>query len=283
LIVYRNHWSLRQCPFEAVPDSRFFFPSAEHEQALAAIQYGACDGGEPVLLGGPTGCGKTLLLRTLRRRLPPERYHVAFVPETACAQVGLLRRVAYHLAHTSTTDAGTAMDVIAKALHQAEHRSQAVVLMLDDWPVDAERQAQAELRWLLNPDIEDTRLCVLLSCTEASSSPPWPSWLTQRLLATAQLAPLQQAEIPAYLEHRLRVAGHPDGELFTPEASRLIAEWSGGIPRLVNRAAHLALHVGCLNLAERVEESAVRQALSRLTRFSAASTPTAELYAGAES
>ncbi|HUU97940.1 MAG TPA: AAA family ATPase [Phycisphaerae bacterium] len=281
--MYRNHWSLQQCPFEAVPDSRFFFPTAEHEHALGAIQYAACDGGEPVLLSGRTGCGKTLLLRTLRRRLPPERYHVAFVPETACAQVGLLRRVAYHLAHASTTDAGAAMDVIAKAFQQAEHHSQTVVLMLDDWPVDAGRQTLAELRWLLNPDVEDTRVCVLLSCAEVTSSPPWPSWLTQRLLATAQLAPLQQAEIPGYLGHRLRVAGHSNGELFTPEAGRLVAEWSGGVPRLVNRAAHLALHVGCLNLAERVEESAVRQALSRLTQFSAASAPTAELYAGAES
>lgn len=281
--MYQNHWSLQKCPFEAVPDSRFFFPAAQHEHALAAIQYAACDGGEPVLLSGVTGCGKTLLLRTLRRRLPPEEYHVAFVPETACAQVGLLRRVAYHLAHTWTNDASSAMEVIAKTLQQAERRLQTVVLMLDDWPADAERETLDELRWLLNPDVQDTRTCVLLSCVEADSSPPWPAWLMQRLLATAQLGPLQQAEIPDYLGHRLRVAGHPHGTLFTPEATRLIAEWSGGVPRLVNRAAHLALHVACLNLAERVEESAVRQALDRLAQSDATPRPAARLYSGTES
>ena len=49
-----------------------------------------------------------------------------------------------------------------------------------------------------------------------------------------------------------------------PAAAELIAAWSGGVPRLINRAAHLALHVACLDLAPRVERDAVARALERL-------------------
>ena len=58
--MYLDHWYLERSPFEARPDSRFLFATEQHEQALAAISYAACEGGEPVLLRGRAGCGKTL-------------------------------------------------------------------------------------------------------------------------------------------------------------------------------------------------------------------------------
>ena len=78
--MYLEHWSLERPPFEAQPDSRFLFPTPQHEQARAVITYAACEGGEPVLLRGMAGCGKTILLRALRRQLPVELYRVVFVP-----------------------------------------------------------------------------------------------------------------------------------------------------------------------------------------------------------
>ena len=44
--VYLDHWSLQRNPFEAQSDSRFLFATEQHAQALAAISYAACDGGE---------------------------------------------------------------------------------------------------------------------------------------------------------------------------------------------------------------------------------------------
>jgi general secretion pathway protein A len=281
--VYLDHWSLTRNPFEARPDSRFLLMTEQHEQALAAISYAACEGGEPVLLRGRAGCGKTLLLRALRRRLPRERFQVAFVPEVACSEIQLLRRVAYHLTHTLVEDTGTAVDVILRHAQEADRRGQSIVLMLDNWPAQADPRMLEELRLLLNLDIEgNCRVDVLLAGDEVRPRKHWPTWLVQRLFATVQLGPMGPEEVRPYLAHRLDVAAgrttdaavdppadRPSQtalETFSPEAVELIGDWSEAVPRLINRAAHLALHVAYLDLARRVEPKHVRRAIARLVQ-----------------
>jgi type II secretory pathway predicted ATPase ExeA len=280
--VYLDHWSLEYGPFEAQPDSRFLFPTEQHEQALAAISYAACEGGEPVLLRGPAGCGKTLLLRTLRRRLPRERFQVAFVPDVACSATGLLERAAYHLNQAPIEDAAAAIDVILRQARDAGQNDRSIVLMLDNWPATADAGLLDELRWLLNLDIEEgCRVNVLLAGEEVRPRKHWPTWLVQRLFTTVQVGPLARGEVPAYLAHRLEVAARQSSdqadesraatrgpaarEVFAPGTAQVIGEWSEGVPRLINRAAHLSLHVAYLDLARRVEPAHARRAIARMT------------------
>jgi type II secretory pathway predicted ATPase ExeA len=279
--VYLDHWSLKRSPFEAQPDSRFLFATEPHEQALAAITYAACEGGEPVLLRGRAGCGKTLLLRTLRRRLPRESFHVAFVPEVACSEVGLLRRVAYHLTHTLADDTAAAIDRIVQQARDAGQRAQSIVVMFDNWPAQASPGMLEELRWLLNLDVEEgCRVDVLLAGEEVRPRKHWPPWLVQRLFTTVQIGPLARDQILPYLAHRLAVAARTSDaddanppaeppsrtafETFSADAAELITGWSEGVPRLINRVAHLSLHVAYLDLARRVERDHVDRALARM-------------------
>lgn len=272
--MYLDYWSLERPPFEAVPDSRFFFPNPQHEQGLAAINYAARQATEPVWITGPPGCGKTLLLRTLRRQLNPQQYQVAFVPQLRSDQVSVLGQVAYNLTHSVAADAAAAIDLILQAVAEAEAEQRSLVIMLDDWPVEPTPSALSELRWLLNLDLDKARACVLLTAegpnpATTAADPPasWPAWLQQRLLATVMLGPLPARQVPAYLEHRLRCAGHADGALFTAAAAEAIGRWSEGVPRLINRLAHLALQVAAVQSAQRVEEAAVQQAIQRLSNL----------------
>ena len=269
--MYLDHWSLEFPPFQPIADSRFLFHTAQHEQALAAISYAACDGGEPVLVCGAPGCGKTIVLRALRRQLPQAGYHVAFVPEVTCSQIGLARRVAYHLTHNVAEDTETALNMIVGAVRESGQKGETIVLMLDDWPAEPSRYTLEELRWLLNLDLEGGgRVVVLLTGEYVQPAERWPTWLTQRLSTTAVLGPLPPNQTANYLAHRLRIAtAAPASErhehIFEPQAAARIAEWSGGVPRLINRAAHLALHVEYLDLATHVSADAVRRALERLS------------------
>lgn len=273
--MYLDYWSLERNPFEAVPDSRYYFATPKHEAALAAMNYAARECGEPIVVGGPVGCGKTLLLRTLRRQLPQSDYQVVFVPELAGGDVGLLRRIAHHWTRTIPRNTAEAIDTISHAAQECEQAGRGIVIMLDDWPQSPATQTLDELHWLLNLDIENAHAAVLMTCAAASPHAQWPDWLTQRLFTVADVVPIDSTLIAPYLSHRLQAAGHDSGEVFTPDASDMIAAWSGGVPRLINRAAHLSLQVASLNLAKRIDGGLVTQAVERLVRCEARHTSNA--------
>lgn len=262
--MYLQQWSLTLPPFAAEPDSRFLFPATQHERALAVISYAVCDGGEPALLSGPPGCGKTLLLRTLRRRLPREDYRVAFVPATACNQTGLLTRVAWHLTHEMAASRDHAMNLILDFIEDDECRYGTIVLMLDDFPLQPSADALEELRWLLALTPDDAAVRLLMTCDDECGAPAWPAWLMQRLFARARVGPLPRAQIAAYLRHRLQAGGCPRPDIFDPAAAERIADWSLGVPRLISRAAHLALSLAQLERSPRVTAKIMEAALGQL-------------------
>jgi general secretion pathway protein A len=70
------------------------------------------------------------------------------------------------------------------------------------------------------------------------------SQLRQRIAVLANLKPLSVAETAQYVEHRLGKAGWGGRPVFTPDALRLIAERSKGIPRMINNFCFNALLLG---------------------------------------
>jgi len=65
----------------------------------------------------------------------------------------------------------------------------------------------------------------------------------QRVAADFDIAPFSSDEVSAYVQHRLGVAGRSE-RLFEDEALSLIADASGGIPRIINILCDTALVYG---------------------------------------
>jgi hypothetical protein len=69
--------------------------------------------------------------------------------------------------------------------------------------------------------------------------------LHQRMIAAAQLKPLTEEEMVAYIEHRMRCVGWQDDPVITKEAYGLIYKYSAGVPRRINLICHrLFIHAG---------------------------------------
>ena len=95
--MYLEHWGLDELPFENLPDPRFFFPSAEHHEALLRLLYAVKSRKGAAMLTGEIGCGKTILSRTLIQDLCPDQYEVGLIANPSLSPVEFLKEILYQL------------------------------------------------------------------------------------------------------------------------------------------------------------------------------------------
>ena len=75
--------------------------------------------------------------------------------------------------------------------------------------------------------------------------------LAQRIVVRFHLGGLTREELPAYLSHRLRLAGC-ELPLFDPPAIEALFQATQGMPRKVNRLAHCALTSAAIDKARTI-------------------------------
>jgi type II secretory pathway predicted ATPase ExeA len=81
--------------------------------------------------------------------------------------------------------------------------------------------------------------------------------LWQRIGLRFHLRELTRPESEAYLAHRLRVAGHDDGQLFSRDALLFLYGKSRGVPRELNRFAKLAIEHAWVTGQEEISYNAI--------------------------
>jgi type II secretory pathway predicted ATPase ExeA len=88
--------------------------------------------------------------------------------------------------------------------------------------------------------------------------------LAQRIAVRYHLSGLARDELPAYLTHRLRLAGC-ELPLFEPPAIEALFQASQGMPRKINRLAHYALTCAALDNARTVTDEHLHSALDEVS------------------
>ena len=93
--MYDRYFNLSGLPFRLSPDPRFYFEGETHRKAKAYLTYGLNQGEGFVVVTGPIGAGKTMLIRQMlgeqerrialseRRLAESERLHALAVERMA--------------------------------------------------------------------------------------------------------------------------------------------------------------------------------------------------------
>lgn len=241
--MYEKYWGLKEKPFENTPDPKFFYNSAQHEEALVRMIYTVKEQKGAGLLTGVYGCGKTLLARALLKELQKDVYKVAIINNPKLDEVEMLRMIAYSLGMPNVPERKA--DVLVKIetlLKENLMDGKKTVIIIDEAHSIEDNNIFEEIRLLLNFQLEDRFLLtiLLLGQPELKEKIENIKQLNQRIAMRYYLNPLSREETEGYILHRLKIAGS-DYNPFDETAIDLIYKHSGGIPRRINHICDTAL------------------------------------------
>ena len=245
--MFLDFYKLKEQPFGVTPNPRFLVPSATHREALASLLYGIeASRGFLALIALP-GMGKTTLLFELLEQLRGCARTV-FLFQTQCSPADLIRYLLHDLGvDTPSGDLVHMHQQLNEILLGVMRAGQRFVLVIDE-AQNLTEPALETARLLSDFETPGVKLMqiVLAGQPQLAEKLNRPSLyqLRQRISILSRLKPFNAAETCAYIEHRLRVAGHDGHPLFSGAALELIAEHSQGIPRNINTLCFNALSLG---------------------------------------
>lgn len=260
--MYENYWNLDNKPFKNTPDSRFFYFSRQHEEALTRMLFTVTEDKGAMVLTGDVGCGKTLLSRALIEQLDPERYDVALLPHPNLNPVEFVQEVLHQFGYpiTGCQNKAELLRLLDHCLRNNQKLGRKTIVIVDEAQMVLDPNTLEEIRLLLNFQQSENFLLTifLLGQPELRAMLDDLPQLAQRLAVRYHLHPLNTQDSHEYLRHRLTVAGTRH-ELFTSGAETLIVQFSQGVPRQMNNLGDMSLMVGYGQKAPIVDESIVRQ------------------------
>lgn len=249
LDVYKSVYHLEGRPFRLSPDHRFSFGHRSYEDAKSYLKYAISEGEGIVVVTGAPGTGKTTLISSLMTELDKTQVRVGVVTNVQLDSGSLIEMVldAFSLHVDRSANVGM-MNELKRFLIQQSKEGRRVILIVDE-AQGLSMKSLEDLRLLSNLQ-NDTKL--LLQIFLVGQEPlmdiiksPGLEQLHQRLIAAAQLKPLNFDETVEYIMYRLSRVGWKNNPAFTDEVCSLIHKFSGGVPRRINLICHrLFLHAG---------------------------------------
>ncbi|HZY83277.1 MAG TPA: AAA family ATPase [Gemmataceae bacterium] len=266
--MYEEHFGLRQRPFPATPDPAAYYAATSHERALARLLAGLGAGEGLLQVGGAAGTGKTLLCHLLLDRLGPDVTTAFLTNSHLRDRTGLFQAILFDLSLPyQGLGEQEARLALTEHLLKAFAGGRRTVLLVDE-AHHLSSDLLEELRLLGNLEGRSGKAIqvVLLGLPALAETLRLPELAAfrQRLAVRVELLPLAVQEAADYLLHHLRVAGGRPERVLADEALELLARATGGVPRLLNQAAHQALALAHEAGAAQVDIEAALEALHLL-------------------
>ena len=260
-----DHWQLTESPFRTLLDSKRYYPSAGHDEALARLEYLVEARRRLGVLLGESGIGKSLVLQVAAERLARKGAALAIVDTVGIGTRDLLWQLAAALgaAPRDTSDTVHLWRLVSDRI--AENRLQGIstVLLVDD-AGQAGPDVMMQLVRLARLDATPAARWTILLTAEPQQASRWNESLRNLVDLRIDLEPWSHSDTTGYVQTALVEAGRFD-PVFNDEALWAIYELTHGVPRRVVRLADLALVAGAAAKVDRIDAGMVHAAYGEMS------------------
>ena len=215
--------------------------------------------GELGMLTGPSGVGKSALIKRLLTALTPQQCETVYCHLTQLPSSGLLKLVATRLGETPRRG----KDRVFEQILERAGRTEGTLLLIFDEAHLLNSEALTDLRLLLSSALNiGPPLKILLAGQDVlrgTMKRAQHADLLNRVSVRYQLRPLSKPQTAQYVDFQVSQAG-VDAKLFGEEVKDLLHDFTGGLPRAINNLAIACLLQATAVGAARVDEEVFRQA-----------------------
>ena len=244
--MYKNFYQLTEKPFSLLPDPNYLYLGKKHAMAYSMLEYGLESEAGFTVITGEVGCGKTTLIRHLLNQMPHE-LTVGLISNTHKSLGNLLQWIAYafDIDFKGKSDAELYQDLVEFMINKYAQGKRVVIIVDEAQNMDPEMLEELRVFSNINADKYQVLQIVIVGQPELREvlQKQELRQFAQRVVVDYHIEKLNQDEVRKYIHHRIQVAGgSPD--IFSDCAIETISNYSGGVPRLVNSLADMALVYG---------------------------------------
>ena len=265
--MIEEYFGLGKPPFRLSCDPQFYFDSAVHHRAMAYLKYGVEQSEGFVVITGPTGVGKTMLVHQFLQDMDGTEVNAVMLQARASLRASTLIEYILSAFRLEAAQSGPAAQQLALEdyLEDQQIEGRRVVIIIDE-AHGLDVDSLKELSILTNMSRNNLPLLQIFLVGQPELrhllSDPSLEHVRQRMIAATQMKAFSLEEVADYIDHRMELAGWRDSvSCFTPEAKSLIAKVTKGVPRKINNLCTKALLCGALERDTQIKVACVKSML----------------------
>jgi general secretion pathway protein A len=242
--MYLELFKLKELPFRLSPDPQFLYLSKQHARAKAYMESTIWFTDGFVVITGEIGSGKTTLIESFLQEIQKDVV-VAQINQTQVSAVDFLQAVLVQFGFSPFKMKKAELIATLNDFLVEQYAADRKVLLIVDEAQNLSSRVLEEIRLLSGVETTKEKVLriILAGQPELSEKLDAPELvqLAQRIRLRFHLGTLTPAEMRAYIQHRLEVAGAGDRTIFAEETFPEIYRYTGGVPRLINTLCDTAM------------------------------------------
>lgn len=258
--MYLEHFRLHRQPFAEHAAATSLWQDARMDEGLARLEY-LVSHGLLGLLTGPSGVGKSALLKRFLHGLAPQRCQFVYCHQTHLSSIGLMKLLVTLLGEVPKQY----KDQVYQQILERIRRVEGTLLLVFDEAHLLHGDALTDLRLLVSSALDDEPpLKILLAGQDSlrvTLKRAQHTGFMNRVSVRFQLRPLTKDQTPRYIDFQIVEAGG-DARTFDDSVKSLIHDFTGGVPRHINNLATACLLQATARKLARIDEQVFQQVAS---------------------